>query len=107
MFDQIFGYVILGLAAVVINGWIVLSIIKIVKLPTDQKKEMVITYLKGLVALAEKTIGSGHGQTKLAMVEDYFNKNAPMAYKTLLFFIGKENLRELIETALAEIKESF
>ena len=69
---------------------------------------MLVTYLKGAVALAEKEIvGSSKGKEKLAMVEKYFNKNAPWFLKILLGIFGKENLQELIELALKEVKESF
>ena len=39
------------------------------------------------------------------MVEEYFNKNAPLTYRIILFLLGKDNLKNLIEDALAEIKE--
>lgn len=107
MMDEIFTYVILGIIAVIAVAYIVISIIKITKMTPDEKKAMLITYLKGLVAMAETTIGSGHGQEKMAMVEEYFNTKAPIVYKTILFLIGKDNLKELIETALAEIKDNF
>ena len=105
--DQIFTYVILGIIAVIAVAYIVISIIKITKMTPDEKKAMLITYLKGLVAMAEATIGSGHGQEKMAMVEEYFNTKAPMVYKTLLMFLGKDNLKDLVELALSEIKDSF
>jgi hypothetical protein len=34
-------------------------------LPQDEKRELIITYLKGLVALAEKSLGEKRGQEKL------------------------------------------
>ena len=74
----------------------------------EERKKVLITYLKGLVALAEQEIlGNKKGEEKLKMVEDYFNKNAPWFSKLLLILMGKDSLKELIEVALAEIKKSF
>ena len=41
------------------------------------------------------------------MVEDYFNKKAPMVYKFVLFLIGKDNFKQIVEEALEDIKNSF
>lgn len=41
------------------------------------------------------------------MVEDYFKTKAPKIYKLILLATGKDNLRELIELALSEIKDNF
>ena len=103
----VFGYILLGLIAAMAIIFIVLQIIKICKMSPDEKKKVLVTYLKGLVAFAEKEIGAGHGAEKLTMVEDYFKTKAPKIYKLILFATGKNNLRELIELALLEIKDSF
>jgi hypothetical protein len=74
----------------------------------EEKIKTLKTYLKGLVSLAEQEIvGSKMGEEKLAMVEAYFNKKAPIIYKIILSLLGKDNLKEFIEEALKEIKESF
>lgn len=104
---EIFGYILLGLVAAMAIIFVVLQIIKICKMSPEEKKKVLVTYLKGLVALAEKEIGAGHGAEKLAMVEDYFKTKAPKIYKLMLFASGKDNLKELIELALSEIKNSF
>ena len=74
---------------------------------TEERKEMVVTYLKGLVAYAEKKLGSGKGTEKLKLVEDMFKKKAPMIYKMLLKATGVKDIKELIEVALAEVKRDF
>lgn len=85
----------------------VLKLVKILKLPKEERKNVLITYLKGVVALAEREIGSGNGKEKLAMVEEQFEKKAPFVYKIILSLTGKEQLVDLIEQALKEIKEDF
>ena len=40
-------------------------------------------------------------------IKDDFNQNAPWFLKILLTITGKQNLKELIELALTEIKDSF
>ena len=100
-------YIILGGIILTIVGFIVYKIIQIAKLPQDEKRELIITYLKGLVALAEKSLGEKRGQEKLQMVENYFKEKAPFVYKILLGFLKEDALSDLIEKALKEIKESF
>lgn len=100
-------YIVLGGIILTIVGFIVYKIIQIVKLPQDEKRELIITYLKGLVALAEKSLGEKRGQEKLQMVENYFKEKAPFVYKILLNFLKEDALSDLIEKALKEIKESF
>ena len=105
--EDIVAYILLGVLAIAILAFVVFKAVQILRLSPEARKELLITYLKGLVALAEQEIGSGHGQEKLAKVEEYFNKKAPFIYKASLYIFGKENLRELIELALSQIKDSF
>lgn len=100
-------YIILGLCAVALVAWAVSFIIKIVKMKPEERKATLITYLCGLVTMAEEEIGSGRGAEKLAEVEAYFKKSAPMIYKVILKIMGKENLKDLIEEALAQVKRNF
>ena len=104
---DILAYVLIGLIAAAIVGVVVFLVVKLAKMSKEDRKAYLVTYLKGIVALAEKEIGAGHGADKLAMVEDYFNKKAPVFVKIVLTVFGAQNLRELIEIALKEIKESF
>lgn len=99
----VIGAIVLG---VVIYG--IIFIIKYAKMTPEERKKVLKTYLKGLIALAEQEIiGSKKGKEKLQMVEDYFNKKAPMAYKVILALLGKDNLKEIIEEALSEVKKTF
>lgn len=85
----------------------VYQIIKIVKMSPADRKKVLVTYIKGAVALAEREIGKGNGAAKLEQVEEYFKKNASWFLKIILMITGKNNLKDLIEAALAEIKEDF
>ena len=106
--DKIILYVIIGVMAVYLLTFVIIQIVKFCKMSKEEKVKAFKTYLKGLVSLAEQEIvGSKMGAEKLAMVEEYFNKKAPIMYKIILMSLGKDNLRELIESALKELKESF
>lgn len=105
--DQTILWGIIIVLAGIILGYLIYKGVKIIKASPEEKKKVIITYLIGLVTLAEKAIGAGHGDLKLKQVEDWFNKKAPVAYKLMLKLLGKENLKELIEAALKEIKENF
>ena len=101
-------YLVIGVIALVLLTLLIIKIVKFVKMSPEQKREFLKTYVKGIVALAEQTVtGSKKGQEKLQMVEDYFNKKAPMAYKFVLFLIGKDNFKQIVEEALEDIKNSF
>ena len=96
-----------GLAAVGI-AWLICTIIRIKKMTPEQRNEQLKTYLKGLIAFAEKAfVGPGRGAEKLQYVIENFNKHAPIILKMILTFAGVESLEELIEKALTELKESF
>ena len=105
--NDIIMYIILGIIGAGILAFLIYNIIKIAKMPKEERKELLKIYLKGLVVEAEKAIGAGHGDAKFAQVEEWFNKKAPMIYKIILMLLGKNNLKDLIEDALKEIKESF
>lgn len=105
--NDIVMYIIIGIIGVAALAFLIYYIIKIAKMKPEERRELIKTYLKGLVAEAEKQIGSGNGDLKFAQVEEWFNKKAPMILKIVLSILGKENLKDLIEDALKEIKESF
>jgi hypothetical protein len=100
-------YIILGVIGAAVLAFVIYKIIQIAKMKPEERKELIRTYLKGLVAEAEKQIGAGNGNLKFAQVEEWFNKKAPMVLKIVLSILGKESLKDLIEDALKEIKESF
>lgn len=99
----------LGIGAVVLAllSYLVPQIIKFCKMSKDDKKELLLVYLAGLVTMAEEKIGAGHGAEKLAEVENYFNTHAGLFYKMILRAFGKENLKGLIEEALLMVKKNF
>lgn len=106
--DKIILYLIIGAIVLGIIVYAVINIIKYTKMTPEERKKVLKTYLKGLVALAEQeVVGSKKGEEKLQMVEDYFNKKAPTVYKLLLTLIDKDNLKEIIEEALDEVKKTF
>lgn len=105
--ENVVLYIIIGFLILGIASFIIYKIGKVVKMQPEERKKLLITYLKGLVAQAEQHIGSGHGAEKLAEVEKYFQEKAPFLYKMCLRLVGKDSLKELIEIALKEIKDSF
>lgn len=101
-------WIIIGIIGAGILTFIIYNIVKLLKMNPEQRKEVLKTYLKGLIVLAEQEIvGTKRGEERLKMVEDYFNKKAPIIYKIILLLIGKSNLKEFIEEALKEIKDVF
>ncbi len=100
-------YCLFGSLCLSVIIYLVINIAKFCKMNSTEKREFVLTYVKGLVAYAEKTLGSGKGAEKLKLVEDMFKKKAPMIYKMLLKAVGVKDIKELIEVALSEVKRDF
>ena len=105
--EDIIIYCLFGILCLSVITYLVVNIVKFCKMTSTEKREFVLTYVKGLVAYAEKTLGSGKGAEKLKLVEDMFKKKAPMIYKMLLKAIGAKDITELIEVALTEVKRDF
>ena len=104
--EKIVLYISLGIICLCLITALIVKIVKICKMPKEEREKVIKTYLKGVIMLAEEEIiGTKRGEERLAMVEEYFNKNAPLTYRIILFLLGKDNLKNLIEDALAEIKE--
>ena len=99
----------LGVGAVVLAflSYLVSQIIKFCKMSKDDKRKLLLTYLAGLVTMAEDKIGAGQGAEKMAEVENYFKTHAGLCYKMILKAFGKENLKGLIEEALQLVKKNF
>ena len=100
-------WIIVGVVIAVVISFVLYNVIHILKMPTEEKKKMIVTYLVGLVDAAEGAIGSGNGAQKLEQVEKWFSEKAPFIYKILLKLVGKDNLKDLIEEALKSVKENF
>ena len=105
--NDIIMYVLIGIIGVFVLGVAIYWLVKFCKLSKEDKKKLLLVYLKGMVAQAEKEIGAGHGMEKLQEVEEYFDKNAGWFMKMLRLLTGKEHFVELIELALTEIKDNF
>jgi hypothetical protein len=106
--ENIWYYIIIGAIVLGLIVFLIVKIIKFAKMSSDEKKTLLKTYLKGIIALAEQTItGNKKGTEKLQMVENYFKEKAPLVYKIILALLGKDSLSAIIEEALKEIKESF
>lgn len=101
-------YVLMALIAVAAIACLVAYIVKVVKLPVEERKELIINFLCGLITTAEKAFEEGgKGAEKLKMVEEAFNKTAPWFLKILLASAGVGSLQELIEIALKRLKKTW
>ncbi len=105
--DDVIYIVIIAVIAIAVIVALIYNFIKIKKMPKEEKTELLKTYLKGLISYAEQEFGSGHGEEKFKEVENYFSEKAPLVYKLILKFLGKDSLEDLIEDSLKEIKDSF
>ena len=106
--EKIVLYISLGIICLCLITALIVKIVKLFKMPKEEREKVIKTYLKGIIMLAEEEIvGTKKGEERLAMVEEYFNKNAPLTYRIILFLLGKDNLKNLIEDALTEIKEAL
>lgn len=105
--ENILMWIIIAIIVIIVIGYVVYKTVKIVKMSPEERKKTLIVYIKGVVAAAERELGAGQGAVKLEQVEAYFNKNAGWFLKILLMITKTENLKDLIETALKEIKEDF
>ena len=105
--ENISLYLCIGAVVLVILLYLALKIAKFCKMSKDDKRKLLLTYLAGLVTMAEDKIGAGHGAEKLAEVENHFKAHAGLFYKMILRVFGKENLKGLIEEALQLVKKNF
>ena len=105
--NDITMWIIIGIVCAAALAFLICFIVRICKMKPEERKEFVLNFLKGAVVAAEQYIGSGHGDEKLAYVEEYFKKKAPWFVKILFLISGKDNLKELIEEALEAVEGSF
>lgn len=98
-------WLIIGIAIAAILTIVIYFIVKFAKLTPDQRKELVIQFLIGLVTVVEPMFDeSGKGAEKIKWVEEQFNKTAPWFLKIVLQFTKTANLNELIDKALEKAK---
>ena len=105
--NDIIMWIIIGVVCAAILAFVIYLIVRICKMKPEERRELLLNFLKGAVVAAEEYIGSGHGDEKLAYVEDYFNKNAPWFLKVLFAISGQKDLKGLIEEALDAVEGSF
>lgn len=106
--ENIILYILIGALVLVALGFAIFKIVKIIKMSEEEKRQLLKTYLKGLIALAEKEFSEeGKGAEKLEAVQKYFEKEAPVFLKIVLRIVKKDSLKDLIEEALQELKDSF
>lgn len=99
--------IILCVIGVAVLGYLAYWFIKFRAMTKEDKVKTIKSYVTGLITFAEKEIGAGHGAQKLELVENCFKEKAPFAYKIILSMLGKENLTEIIEDALRDVKKAF
>lgn len=105
--ESLIVYGSLVIIAIAILGYVIFKLVKFFKMPEEEKRKIIVSYLVGLVTMAEEKIGSGHGAEKLAEVERYFKEHAGLFYKAILKVLRKESLKDLIEEALRMVKNNF
>lgn len=102
-------WVIVGVVAAGLLTALIIWLIKFFKKTPEERKEIVVGFLVGLVTVAEEAFKDEHGAgaQKLKMVEDKFNEVAPWALKIMLKLSGAKDLHELVETALTKAKQTW
>ena len=105
--ENILTYVGVGAIVAAVLVFVIYKVVKFCKMSKENKREVLLSYLIGLVTIAEEKIGSGQGEKKLAEVEEKFQKNAGFFYKLILKVLGKDNLKDLIGEALVMVKKNF
>lgn len=101
-------WIIIGVIALIVLSILIYLIVKICKLPPEERKELIINFLVGLVTTAENAyVEHGMGKEKIKDVEEAFKRTAPWFLKLLLFVTQTANLNELIEKALEKAKETW
>lgn len=101
-------WVIVGIIAAAVLALAIYYIVKIAKMPVEERKETIINFLVGLVTAAENLyVEHGMGKEKIKQVEEAFNRTAPWFLKTLLLVTSSADLDDLIEKALIKAKETW
>lgn len=102
---EIVVWIIIGLVALVAIAALVMLIIRIVKMKPEEREELIVQILIGLVTAAENYfVGEGRGQEKIAWVQEQFNKTAPWFVKIVLMVTKTADFNELVKKALEKAK---
>ena len=98
-------WTVVGIVAAIVLAILVCFVIKFFKMQPEDRKELIIQFLIGLVTTAEALYTeSDKGKEKVAWVEEQFNATAPWFLKLVLMFTKTANLNELTEKALEKAK---
>ena len=102
---EIVIWIVIGLAALVAIAALVMLIIRIAKMKPEEREELIVQILIGLVTAAENYfVGEGRGQEKIAWVQEQFNKTAPWFVKIVLMVTKTADFNELVKKALKQAK---
>lgn len=80
---------------------LILFVYQVFSMPTEKRKDMILTWLLQAVIYAEKEFGSQTGAVKFSKVYDMYLKQFPVISK----FIPKEVFNDLVIIALAEMNK--
>lgn len=106
MDDAIGLYISLGVFGVIIIIVVIYWVVKICKMSSSERQQLLISYLKEIIKSIQDELEDPN-LLNLSEVEDYFKKNAPWLLKIILLITGKNNLSNLIEDAVKQIKEEI
>lgn len=96
---------VIGFVALIVAIIAVCFIVKFFKMKPEDRKELIVQFLIGLVSVAETVyVGVGKGSEKIAWVEEQFNKTAPWFLKIVLSLTKTADLHDLIGKALDKAK---
>jgi F0F1-type ATP synthase assembly protein I len=102
---EIIVWIIIGAVGLIAIAALTWFIIKLVKMKPEEREEIIIQILIGLVTAAENYfVGEGRGQEKIAWVQEQFDKTAPWFVKIVLMMTKTADLNELIKKALEQAK---
>lgn len=106
--NDVWMWIVIGLIGLIAIVALVIFLIKFFKMSKEERKELIINFLTGLVTAAEDLyVEHGMGKEKIKMVQESFNKTAPWFLKIILILTKTADLDELIEVALARVKNTW
>lgn len=103
--SEIIIWIIIGLVGLIAIAALTWFIIKVAKMKPEEREELIVQILIGLVTAAENYfVGEGRGQEKIAWVQEQFNKTAPWFVKIVLMVTKTADFNELVKKALEQAK---
>lgn len=103
--ENVIIWIIIGLVAAIALTAVIWFTIKFFKMKPEERKELIIQFLIGLVSIAEtEIVGSQKAKEKIALVEKQFNATAPWFLKIVLTLTKSADLHELISEAVKRAK---